>query len=44
MTQQARLCENYGGVVLFRYDFMFEPPAAQALAAEREMANLKAIL
>jgi uncharacterized lipoprotein YddW (UPF0748 family) len=44
MTQSARKYENYGGFVLFRYDFMFEPPEAQAAAVMAEIANLKGIL
>ncbi len=44
MTQEARLAPNYGGFVLFRYDFMFHPPAEQAAVAGREMQNLKSIL
>jgi uncharacterized lipoprotein YddW (UPF0748 family) len=44
MTQSARRYSNYGGIVLFRYDFMFEPPESQAAAVMAEIANLKGIL
>ncbi len=44
MTQEARRYDNYGGIVLFRYDFIFNPPAVQASAAQKEIANLRGIL
>lgn len=44
MTQTARKCGHYGGVVLYRYDFIFNPESNVKSAAQKEAKNLKAIL
>ncbi|MCL2034739.1 MAG: family 10 glycosylhydrolase [Oscillospiraceae bacterium] len=42
-TQDARNAKNYGGVVIFRYDSLFEPERDVAQIVNREARNLKSL-
>lgn len=41
MISEARDCENYGGIVVYRYDSLFNPVANVKTAVQKEAKNLK---
>lgn len=44
MVAEARTCQNYGGVVIYRYDSLFNPAAGVKTAVQKEARNLKEAL
>lgn len=44
MVSDARLCDSYGGFVLYRYDSIFKPVADMKSTVQKETRNLKSIL
>lgn len=43
MTQEARQTANYGGIALYRYDFIFKPESKVKTAVQKENANLRSL-
>lgn len=43
MTLEARQCDNYGGIVLFRYDSIFKPADEIKEHVKKENSNLRSL-
>lgn len=44
MVTEARACDNYGGIVIYRYDSLFNPVSDVKTAVQKEAKNLKEVL